>query len=971
MGNFFEVLMRVDSESGPAKRDLEELGERLARFARENAEATAAIDTAQGKAQLDELKALLKQYGAEDVSAKANVLIARAQKDIAVLEAELAKLDGQDVEVDVDVRRGVTERIAALAGQVERLGSEVGGVSTGGSSGGAGLASLAGSAAGAVGPLGILAFTIGPAVVAILFAIAASAGAAVLGLGAIGLAFGATLIPAIGLGVAALLRFKSQSDTAGTAAHTLKTRVTDIGHAIGDALGPGADAVFRGLAAGLGGVDDLFTRLKPNFTGLGQAIGGSLTSVLKELTSPEWGAFFERLTNASARIVPALTGSFLGFLNLLRNITTSALPFLRRGLQDVSGFMKGLGSDKIDLSGVMSQLHSWLNLIGAVGSALLGLFKGAAGPGQQFVDFLAKGAHNLADWANSAKGQAAIHDFFAKALPVAEQLVTAIAHLVVGFLQLSAAVMPVVTAILSAFNSLSPSIAAVVAAVVGLVAAIGPLKLLGGIFGGFGGEAAGAAAGAGLLEGGLGGLLAAAAPVALVVGGIVGTAVLLNKVFGDSSDSTKEWTDTLGDFNTADKAAIDSLGKMREAQQKQASAQERINRLTAEGKLNTDAGSRAVKDFSKAYLDNVAQTQRHAQAVADASTSLGSLRKQYDDVGQSIKDLQSGKDPLAFGHPELLEQARQKYAELNAQLQLADLNFRRLRDNKSPVTPEFLAAINQIKAFAGGKVAAKLELSGAPAVVRTLAGIAQQAKDLGATPKKIKTILQGDGTVAQKLAALQALLARLKDKQVKAEAKTSGEGPLQALLNFLGRLKDKAVKAVVGTKGENPLQALLRLIGQLRDKTVSATANAHGESSVRSLASSIADLRDKTITLTTVHQTINKTKAAAAATGVKNFIGGLLRVGEDGEELMNVPQGTDVYTHRESRRILDALASGATDLQHSLLPSVGFSLPAPAVAGGGGNTQINFDISSPPGTMPDGETLWAQLDARLRLGGLV
>lgn len=909
MGKIFEILMRVDSESEPAKRDLEELSKSLAEFARANAEATAGIEIEKAKVDLDELKARLEQFGAEDVSAKANVQIARAQEEIAVLEAELAKLGSQNVDVDVDLKRGITERIAALSESIARLNGETSSVGGGGS----GFASLAGDAAGALGPLGTLAFTIGPAVVATLFAMVASAGAAALGVGALGIAFGASLIPVIGLGIAAIARFKSESGTAGTAANDLKTSVSGIGSALGKALGPGVDAVFRNLAVGFKGVDDDVGQLEPAFTGLGKSVGSSLRVVLQQLTSPEWMAFFTTLTHAAAADVPLLTGAFLGLLNLLRNITTAALPFLNAGLHDLSGAMKDLGSGKINLGPIMSQLSSWLHLIGAVGSALLGLFKGAAGPGQQFVNFLAKGAQSLADWANSAKGQSEIHSFFAKMVPLAEQLVTLIGHVVVGFLHFASAITPALTTVASLLNALPPDVVAVGAALLGLVAAIGPLKILGALFETLGGaELVGAAAGAEGLAGGLEALAAAAAPVSLLVGAIVGGGILLNKVFGDNTNATKDWADALNGFNDADKRAVDSLHAMHDAQQKSAAAWAQANKLTAEGKGNTDAHTKAVQAGAQADLAAAAARQQNAQATQQAGAHLADLQKQYSDYAKTISQIQSqgGLSPFAKALPQM----QQNLGQINAQLQLAQLNFQRLGQGKSPVGPDFLAAINQIKSLGGQKIALQLSMSGQTAVVEDIARVTTQLHNVGATPHQIAVILSGDGSVTDKLTKLRALLGTIKDKNVRAAAQTAGEA---------------AVKA------------LNALIGNVSSKTVTVTAKAIGLGALQALKGAIDAIRSKTVTITTATKQV-----AAGATGRALFDPSL------GQNLAGAVNG----------------AAGA--LGASIGPgwdSLGSGVPAPAGPGRGGSvTNNNIEVTAPPGESPDVNTFIAQITSKVR-----
>jgi phage-related protein len=465
-GNIREVLMRVvgKADMGEVEHDLERISGELAAFARESAQATVEVDTAKARATLDELKARLDRLGSEEVSPKANFQIAGAETKIAALQAELDRMDREDVTIDVDVRRGVVERIVALGGEVERLTGSLGG----GGGGGGGLSgALSGATEGfsLLGEGGSSMVALAPVIAALIaaatgaiVALAASAVAAAAGLGAIAVAGGALLLPFLGLAIGAIARFKAEAGTAGTAAHALSGVFSEVGSAAAKAFGPGLDAVLRGAARGLSGLPALVRSLGPAFTQFGQAAGTALQGLLKSFTSPQWAGFFSQLLAAATQTVGPLVSIFQSFAGIMRNIASAALPFVVSGLSSVADAAKGLfqgsGTEQFrsDIAGLIGQLRTWLGLLAQVGRILGGVFKAAAGPGQQLVQFFSDGAKKIADWVNSAQGQERIKQFFTDTLPLARQLVTTLAQLAVIALQIGEAFAPTIAFILAGFN---------------------------------------------------------------------------------------------------------------------------------------------------------------------------------------------------------------------------------------------------------------------------------------------------------------------------------------------------------------------------------------------------------------------------------------------------------------------------------------------------------------------------------------
>jgi hypothetical protein len=122
-------------------------------------------------------------------------------------------------------------------------------------------------------------------------ALASSFGQAVVGAGALGIALGSTLLPAVALGIGVFRRFKEQADQAGTAAHALKGAFGDFGQVFDRTLAQGSDAVMRGLAGGLRMLQPMVRSLQGEFTNFGRVVGDAFRTLGAEFASPAWQEF--------------------------------------------------------------------------------------------------------------------------------------------------------------------------------------------------------------------------------------------------------------------------------------------------------------------------------------------------------------------------------------------------------------------------------------------------------------------------------------------------------------------------------------------------------------------------------------------------------------------------------------------------------------------------------------------------------
>lgn len=410
------ILLQITGSSGDARRDLQQTAAEVAAFDRMDAEADLDVDTAIAKAKIASLKRDIATLSDITLDVDADTGLARAQ--IAALTAELKVQEG--------IVDAASDSMTGASGSAGDLGFS--------------LAGLTGKIGPAAAAIVALAAVIAGSLAAALVALIASLGAAVAGIGALGVALGATLLPAIGLVVGAVQHFKAEADTAGTAANRLKTAAQRLSQTFESALGPAADQVFGGLADALRSIDPMLGRLRPAFTQFGIAIGNAFRAIGRELSNPAWTRFFEQTIGNASRLIGPMTSSFISLSVVLRNIATAAMPFLIAGFQAIARGLKGMAAGTGDaqglssaIGGLVGHLRSWLNLIGQVSRFTLGLFKGAAPAGQRLVDTIAEGARALADWANSARGQDQIRQFFNRVIPLAEQILGLVWDLGVAF----------------------------------------------------------------------------------------------------------------------------------------------------------------------------------------------------------------------------------------------------------------------------------------------------------------------------------------------------------------------------------------------------------------------------------------------------------------------------------------------------------------------------------------------------------
>lgn len=460
------LLLKIRGDSDDARRDVDSLSARLAEFDRQEAEAQLTLDTSEGIRELDQLQARLKKFALTETDADVQLKTGAFLKDVAEVQATLQALDAQDVEIDVDIKKSIFDRVSQLTSEFDTLKGGVEEVS--GGAGGGGFAGLKTNFAGFIGELGpgmviviALAAVLAGALVAALVAATASLAAATAGLIAMAVAGFGAVLAAVPLIIGAISRFKATADTAGTAANGLKVAAQSFGKEFINAIRPATIALFHDLAGALQTLQPVLKDLGPSFTIMARAIGGALRQLAGVFADPAMVGAFKQLVVSGAQLAGPIAQGIGNLARLFINIANAAMPFLVSGAQKVATAL-GHWADSTDnvgkLQGTMallvSNMRSWLNLIKQLGGALLALFADALGPGQKFVDWLAKGVEQIKNWLNSTEGKNTLAKFFQDVIPLAQTTISFVAKLIVIFFQFVQIVAPALNIVMGAFNVL-------------------------------------------------------------------------------------------------------------------------------------------------------------------------------------------------------------------------------------------------------------------------------------------------------------------------------------------------------------------------------------------------------------------------------------------------------------------------------------------------------------------------------------
>ncbi|MFT4034500.1 MAG: hypothetical protein QM679_02880 [Patulibacter sp.] len=138
-------------------------------------------------------------------------------------------------------------------------------------------------------------------------------------------------------------RFDAMKQVAGTAAADMQDTLTAFKDSFAGATAHGADAVMRGITRGLGALEPLVRRLRPQFTAIGGAIGDVIASLSRSLAGrgKDIAAMFDQVP-----VVIRAAGTVLKpFVGLLISLGKIGAPLVAKAFGKLAGtFEKWTGS---------------------------------------------------------------------------------------------------------------------------------------------------------------------------------------------------------------------------------------------------------------------------------------------------------------------------------------------------------------------------------------------------------------------------------------------------------------------------------------------------------------------------------------------------------------------------------------------------------------------------------------------------
>lgn len=124
------VLLQLKGDETDAKRAIEDVRTDLKRMGREETEIRVDIQTARVERQIQQVQRRLENLSKKTATPKVQADTKRAEEQLQLLELRLDRLRLKKVNIDVDLDRGVIERVASGMGTLERRVGGVGGAFT-------------------------------------------------------------------------------------------------------------------------------------------------------------------------------------------------------------------------------------------------------------------------------------------------------------------------------------------------------------------------------------------------------------------------------------------------------------------------------------------------------------------------------------------------------------------------------------------------------------------------------------------------------------------------------------------------------------------------------------------------------------------------------------------------------------------------------------------------------------------------
>jgi hypothetical protein len=261
------------------------------------------------------------------------------------------------------------------------------------------------------------------------------------------------------------------------------------------------------------------------------------------------------------------------------------------------------------------------------------------------------------------------------------------------------------------------------------------------------------------------------------------------------------------------------------ANQGLAGAQKRYNAAVKEGGITTKKSQMSALDLLNARNRQQAAQREQNEAIEEQTDLLDEQRDAYEDMRDT---LEHQKD---LDHPwqaDKLSEDSRELAHFRQQMQLTAVNVARAKAGLDPLAASMGRLMTQLRKAAGKKAQFAVGLVGNQRVAKELASTAVQAKRLGATPARIRTILEGDAPAKVKMQQLWNLVQRLRAQRarVKVDADTnSARAKIAAAFADLRKYAAQHPKAILKTDNSQAMFAIATATGAALDFAGTYTAN--------------------------------------------------------------------------------------------------------------------------------------------------
>lgn len=206
------------------------------------------------------------------------------------------------------------------------------------------------------------------------------------------------------------------------------TRLNAIVDGFGKLAKALTDPIFRALNSVFDSLRGHAGTFETALRQVGDAIAGVVGAIGGFLTEPRTLSAFKTMAAGAADLVRQLGArAFISFLTIMREVATTALPAVRSGARRIADALEHVAGNARGVRSVVRHLvghfKTWAGLAWQVLRAVVGVFRGAAGPGKSLAGHLTTIVRKFADWANSDEGQRKLRAFFVRMVDRARRIV--------------------------------------------------------------------------------------------------------------------------------------------------------------------------------------------------------------------------------------------------------------------------------------------------------------------------------------------------------------------------------------------------------------------------------------------------------------------------------------------------------------------------------------------------------------------